>query len=397
MRILQVNKFLYPKGGSETYMFGLSDSLKELGYEIEYWGMKDDRNIINDTYNSFVENVEFNSLKGGEQIKQTLNTIYSFESKKKIKVVLDNFKPDIVHIHNFNFQLTPSILPEIKKRGIKIVYTAHDSQFACPYHRLYNFERDETCIKCIEGKFYNCIKDKCFNGSFFKSVVGSMESYFYHGLDYYNKYIDVVISPSRFLADILKKMYKKDIIVNHNFIKLDKSERVGKEDFILYFGRISREKGIIDILPFFEENRIKLIIIGSGPEESKIISSKYVNFIGPKFGDELFKYIRKAKYVIQPSKWFENCPMTIIESFACGTPVIGAKHSGFIELINDGINGFLIDFNTNDWQNDMLRCIHNYEDTLSENAEKSYENKYTKEVHIPKVINVYNNLINESI
>ena len=116
MKILQVNKFLYPKGGSETYMFELSNALKEKGYSIEYWGMKDEKNSVKDTYNCFVNNIDFSALSMVEKFLSSFSTIYSIESKNKISIILDKFKPDIVHIHNFNFQLTPSILSEIKKR-----------------------------------------------------------------------------------------------------------------------------------------------------------------------------------------------------------------------------------------------------------------------------------------
>jgi glycosyltransferase involved in cell wall biosynthesis len=397
MKILQINKFLYPKGGSETYMFELSNALKERGYEIEFWGMEDEKNIIKDTYSSFVGNINFSTLDLFGKISNTFSTIYSLEAKKKMAIVLDKFKPDIVHIHNFNFQLTPSILPEIKKRDIKIVYTAHDSQLVCPYHRLYNFQKDKICTKCIDGQFSNCIKDRCFDASLMKSSVGAIESYLYHGLDYYNKYIDEIISPSKFLAEKLNHLYKKEIHIIPNFVELNISSINKKEDFLLYFGRVSKEKGIIDILSFFEKNRIVLKIIGNGTEVNNIIESESIEYLGPKYGNELFEYIQRAKFVIQPSKWYENCPMTIIESFACSTPVIGSKHSGFLELIDDGINGFLIDFQTKGFEKNLLKSINKYDDSFSNASKESYLNFYTKEIHIPKIIDIYKKVLNESI
>ena len=397
MKILQVNKFLYLKGGSETYMFELSNALKERGHEIDFWGMEDEKNIIEDTYGSFVRNIDFSTLGLLGKIFNTFSTIYSLEAKRKIAIILDKFKPDIVHIHNFNFQLTSSILLEIKKRGIKIVYTAHDSQLVCPYHRLYNFQRDKICTKCIDGQFSNCIKDRCFDASLIKSSVGAMESYLYHGLNYYNKYIDEIISPSKFLAKKLNHLYKKEIHIIPNFVELNVDSIEKKEDFLLYFGRISKEKGIIDILSFFEDNKIVLKIIGNGPEVENIIESEYIEYLGLKYGDELFEYIQRAKFVIQPSKWYENCPMTIVESFACSTPVIGSKHSGFLELINDGENGFLIDFERENFDKNLLKSINEYDDSFSKASKESYINYYTQEVHIPRVINIYKKVLNESI
>lgn len=397
MKILQINKFLYPKGGSETYMFELSKALKEMGHSIEYWGMEDEKNIVDDTYSSFVKNIDFNTLGLVGKISNVFSTIYSQESRKKIAIVLDQFQPDIVHIHNFNFQLTPSILPEIKKRGIKVIYTAHDSQLVCPYHRLYNFQRDEICTKCVDGHFSSCIKDKCFDGSLMKSTIGTMESYFYHGQDYYNKYIDQIISPSLFLAEKLNHLYQKEINVVPNFVELTLPDIDTKENFVLYFGRISKEKGIIDVLSFFDKHKINLKIIGNGSEVIHIIKSDYIEYLGPKYGNELFKYIQKAKFVIQPAKSYENCPMTIIESFACSTPVIGSSHSGFLELIKDGENGFLINFQTNNFELILLECLESYDASFSKASKESYLNYYTKKIHVPKIIEIYTKVLNESI
>lgn len=397
MKILQINKFLYPKGGSESYMFELSNALIDSGHEVEYWGMSDQKNIVKDTYDCFAENIEFSKLNGFDKFKKSLSTIYSFDNQKRVSIVLDKFKPDMVHIHNYNFQLTPSILPEIKKRGIKIVYTAHDSQLVCPYHRLYNIQRDEICTKCVDGSFLNCVKDKCFDGSLMKSTIGAIESYLYHGLDYYNKYIDVVISPSQFLASFISKQYKKKIEVVPNFINKTANTIANKEDYVLYFGRISNEKGILEILAIFEELRIPLLLIGSGPESDKIKESEYIQYIGPKYCDELFEYITKAKYVIQPAKWYENCPMTVIESFACGTPVIAQNHSGFVDLISHSENGFLINFSS-DVLKETLKQIYQL-DTLEmqRNCISTFDSRFTKEVHIPKILNIYDRLSNGSI
>lgn len=397
MKILQVNKFLYPKGGSESYMFELSKGLMEFGHEVSFWGMDDNENIVEDVFGCFARNVDFSSQNILQKIINSIATIYSRENAKKIEYILDRFKPDVVHLHNYNFQLTPSILPQIQKRGIKVVYTAHDSQMVCPYHRLYNFQRNMVCLKCIDGNFMNCIKDRCFDSSLLKSVIGSFESYLYHGLNYYNRYIDLVISPSRFLGDLVGRQYRGRIEVIPNFVEYKRKVNSMKENYVLYFGRISEEKGIIDILHLFDDMKINLKIIGAGPDVEKIAETKYVKYLGPKYNDELFDYIQRAKLVIQPSKGFENCPMTIIESFACGTPVVGPNHSGFMELIIDGKNGFLVDFDFENIKNVIMDIFGNYKQDLEDNCLESYLDGYTKAVHIPKIINVYKGLLNEGI
>ncbi len=353
MKVLQINKFLKVVGGAETYMFQLSKSLQEKGVDVKFWGMKDKDNIVNDFPEFETLNVDFSNQKLLNKINSVFETIYSKNNKRKIAKVLDIYKPDIVHIHNYNFQITPSILPEIKKRGIKIVQTIHDSQMICPYHRLYNFQRDEVCTKCVKGSFFNCIKDRCFDGSIFKSTVGAIESTFYHSLGYYEKYIDTYISPSNFLAELIKKRVNKNIIVIPNFTKAKANNSINEsaKEYYLYYGRISDEKGVLELIDIFKEIKLNLLIVGKGPIEDKVrnkaTSISNIDFVGAKYGEELFTIVKKAKYVVQSSKWFENCPMTIIESFSLGVPVIGSNHSGFKDLILDGETGFLIDFNNN--------------------------------------------------
>lgn len=400
MKILQVNKFLYPKGGSETYMFELGNALSEIGHEVAYWGMHDPKNIIFDTTTLYASPVDFNNIGFKDKMMGAVNTIYSRDNRIKFASILDKFAPDIVHLHNYNYQLTPSILPEIKARGIKVVYTAHDSQLVCPYHRLYNYQNKSICVKCTDGDYYNCFFTKCIDGSYLKSAIGTVESYFYHLFDYYNKYIDVVISPSAFLEKLINKTFKNKCFIVPNFYNKPclAAEQGTKEDFILYYGRISAEKGILDFIKIFEKINLKLIIIGDGPDVNLIKRSPIVNFLGRKNGDELFEYVKKAKFVIQPSLWYENCPMTVIESFAYGTPVIASAHSGFKELIENGVNGYLIDFdlkNTNiDYIGEQIsQYFYSYDTRLPGNCYESWKNKYSKEIHVQKILNIYRELL----
>jgi len=399
MKVLQINKFLYPKGGAETYMFQLSKALKENGVDIEFWGMDDEMNIVNDTYQSFAKNISFHQSSFLKTVSNTQRILYSFENRKRISKILDRFQPDLVHLHNYNFQLTPSILPEIKKRGIKIVQTIHDSQMICPYHRLYNFQEDKICTKCVTGSFFNCIDDKCFDGSSLKSIVGATESFFYHSMSYYEKHIDQYISPSSFLANLVKKRVKDKVIdIIPNFSDKFENLRSDKGNYYLYYGRISSEKGILELSDIFKELKFKLIIIGSGDQEDKlnkkIENVKNIVFLGSKSGRELFSYVTNAKYVVQPSKWYENCPMTVIESFTYGIPVIASDHSGFKDLIRHKETGFLLDFtNLENAKKNIIEIDKENVDLIIPNIEKFYQKNLKKETHISKIIEIYSQLL----
>jgi glycosyltransferase involved in cell wall biosynthesis len=402
MKILQINKYLKVVGGAETYMFQLSKALQELGIEVKFWGMEDPENTINDFGGLEAKNVNFQDQNARDKVASVFNTIYSKSNRQKIAQVLDDYKPDIVHIHNYNFQLTPSILPEIKKRNIKVVQTIHDSQMVCPYHRLYNFQRDSVCTKCVQGSFVNCIKDRCFEGSILKSTIGAVESMVYHHKGYYEKYIDTYISPSKFMADLVKNRVHKEIIVIPNFTKTktNLNQEISAENFYLYYGRISEEKGILELLDVFMENNLQLVIVGKGALDEnvneKIKSSKNISFLGPKYDEDLFNIVKRAKYVIQPSKGFENCPMTVIEAFSLGVPVIGPNHSGFKDLIQDGKTGYLINFNNkSETISRILEIERRDVSFMKKNVSEYYESNLSESIHIDRILKVYNNVLSQ--
>ncbi len=402
MRILQINKYLKIVGGAETYMFQLSKALQDLGHEVKFWGMQDPDNLVCDFPELEAENIDFSKQSISKKLGSVLNTIYSKSNRKKIGQVLDTYQPDIVHIHNYNFQLTPSILPEIKKRGIKIVQTVHDSQMVCPYHRIYNFQRDEVCTKCVTGSFANCIKDRCFDGSLLKSTVGALESYFYHSFNYYEKYIDAYIAPSPFLASLLTHRINKKIEILPNFTEVDydSSKAIELKEYYLYYGRISEEKGIIEMIDVFKETDLHLVLIGKGDNEQKVEGKiknlENIEFLGPKYGRELFNYVKNAKYVVQISKGYENCPMTVIESFALSVPVIASNHSGFKDLIQNKITGFLVDFTNKNEVIKELEKINTFDISFfQKNINDFYNKNLAKKKHLEKLMKLYNALLNK--
>lgn len=397
MHILQINKFLYRKGGSESYMFGLAEGLRRKGMEVSFWGMADSRNEVPDEDGYFAAAVDYQRRTGVRLIGAALGSVYSLPNRRKIGAFLDRRDIRIAHLHNFNFQLTPSILPELKKRGLRVVYTAHDSQLACPYHRLYNFQQDRICLKCIDGSFYNCILDRCCEGSLARSAVSAIESYLFHSLDFYNRYIDLVVSPSRFLADIIGRHYSGRIEVLPNFVSLPAATSPDKEDGIVYVGRVSREKGVLELAERFELAGLPLTVIGGGPDLEALPTGQNVTATGPLYGDGLFDRVRRARFVIQPSRWFENCPMTVIEAFACGTPVIAPEHSGFKELIKPGSTGFFVDFKASDCIDRIKEISEMYSPDLSECCLKEFAENYSEGRHVDRIIKHYEELLNESI
>lgn len=342
MKILMVNKFLHANGGSETYIFKLGESLQLEGHEVEYFGMDHENRLVGNRKESYVSNMDFHTSKL-KKILYPFQIVYSIEARKKIKEVLEDFKPDVVHLNNFNFQLTPSILYEIKKRKIPIVYTAHDGQLVCPNHLMKIPSTGEICERCLTGDYKHCIKHKCIHNSKLKSIIASFEAYLYKALGVYKK-IDCIISPSYFLKEKLSNHpdLKGKITVMHNFIEKNTNFETKKESYVLYFGRYSEEKGmgtLLEVCKTLEE--IPFVFCGTGPLEQEVESLKNVKNLGFQSGEALYDCIRKAKFSVFPSECNENCPFTVMESQAYGTPVIGSRLGGTIELIEEGKTGLL--------------------------------------------------------
>jgi glycosyltransferase involved in cell wall biosynthesis len=393
MKILMVNKFLHPNGGSETYIFKLGEYLTSIGNEVQYFGMEHEGRIVGNNAEQYTQNMDFH---GGSKLKQLtypFKTIYSTEAKKKLTIVLNDFKPDVIHINNFNYQLTPSIIyaaNEYKKRAgkkVKIVFTAHDYQLICPNHQLYS-EKDYVCEKCIGAHFGNCVKNKCIHSSTAKSLIGTIEATVYNSLKTY-KYIDCVICPSDFMKNKMdtNPIFEGKTITLHNFIDTVNTAPSNKKDYVLYFGRYSREKGIYCLVNSTNTN---FVCAGSGEFEDYIDKASNTENVGFKTGKELIELIKGAKCTVYPSVWYENCPFSIMESISYGTPVVASNIGGIPELIDDQKTGILFESNNIEEFESAIHSITD-DDKKADQMSKNCLNKhfYTVEEYAQKLLNIY--------
>ena len=406
MKILMVNKFHYLKGGSEKYYFELAELLREHGHEVAFFSMKDEKNIKTDCKEYFVEPIDLNT---GSKLK-ALDVIYSKENKKKMEEALDEFKPDIVHLNNFQRQLSASIIDPIKSRNIPIVFTAHDVQAICPAITMMDNDKN-ICEECMKGKYLNCIKKKCNKGSTLKSIVGALEGYYYRTKNIYTKKIDFIITPSEFYRE---KMIEDGIPENkikalHNFVELkDYDLEVSDEEYALYFGRLSKEKGILNLINAFTKLKEgKLYIAGEGPEKEtieKIIKENNledrIKLLGFLNADQMKDTIRKCKFVIVPSIWYENCPYSVMETLAIGKPVIGANIGGIPELVKNEQSGLTYKYDNIDDLANKMETLFNNEELVTEygtNAKKQANELYGKDIYYKNIMSIYEKLVKGDI
>jgi glycosyltransferase involved in cell wall biosynthesis len=403
LRILLVNKFHYLKGGSETYYFELAKLLREKGHTIAFFSMQNEQNIKTDFKEYFVENIDLN---GNNKLK-ALDVIYSKKNKQKMLEAIEDFKPDIIHINNFQRQLSSSIIEAANEKNIPVVFTAHDEQAICPAITMLD-SSNNICEDCKNGKYINCIKKGCVKNSKLKSVLGAIEGYYYRAKKVYTKKIAHIITPSEFLK---QKLVEDGIPANnidtiYNFIDEDKFNIETQDDgYALFFGRLSKEKGVLNLIEAFASlNKGTLYIAGTGPEQEKIesvISKKglenRVKLLGLLNSNEMKEKVRKCKFVVLPSIWYENCPYSIIEALTLGKPVIGSKIGGIPELVIDGKNGFTYEYN--DRQDLACKMDKLFTDSelvkqMGENAKINAKKLYSKDTYYDKIIKVYEQVLN---
>ena len=353
MKILMINKFLYQNGGSESYMIKLGNYLQDCGHQVQYFGMYDQKNLVGNSYGLYAPAVNYHSEKkcSINMLKTAVSTIYSKDSCKAVLQLLDKFSPDIVHLNNINFQITPAVIYPIHKKQIPIIQTVHDVQIACPCHRFFIEYRQELCEQCEGGRYWKCIKNKCLHGSAAKSTIAAAESYYYHIRGTYNL-VDEYICPSKFIAGKISKagIDERKISVMQNYCEKYHAAGGKKNSakYVLYFGRLSIEKGILSLLKICRSlTDLRFVFAGTGPLSGEIqeAAAEYPNirYMGYQSGDGLAELIASAHFSVCPSECYENCPMSVIESQALGIPVIGSSLGGIPELIENGKTGLIFE------------------------------------------------------
>lgn len=403
MKILMVNKFLYPRGGSESYMLKLGEEFKAMGHTVEYFGMFDEKNTVGNSLGLYTSNMDFHS-NGMARFLYPFKIIYSNEAKKKIGKVLDDFKPDIVHMNNINFQLTPSIIYAIKKRNIPLVQTVHDYQMICPNHLLYSFGESKPCERCIKGSKLNCLKHSCIHDSKIKSLLGVIESKFYSFLKTYKK-VDLYICPGRFLESKLLSsapdIYEGKTFTIHNFIEKKPlpAKNENEQPYIVFVGRLSKEKGVellaesAKLLP-----KYNFVVAGNGPDADCLKNIPNVNLKGFLTGDELSSLMLNAKLLIAPSVCYENCPLSILEAHSMGVPVVSMNSGGMAELVEDGKTGSLASESTPKAVCEAIeKCLGNeeYYSKLKANCENMKNEIMGVSEYCGILIEKYNDLIKQ--
>jgi len=345
--LLSINNYHYLRGGSEAVYFKHAEMFAAQGWEASFFSMEHDQNVPCADSQYFADCIDY--AKGGSEgrtVSNALKIVYSIEARRKLAELLNDKKIDIAHIHSIYHHLSPSVLMELKARGIPAVMTVHDLKLACPNNKMLN--RAGVCERCKGGHVWNAVRYRCIKDSFVASSLVALESAVHKMFGLYRHNLDRVVAPSRFYRDKLISWGFDPSWIVHipNPVTLPETSIAPPGNYILYFGRLAPEKGLATLVRAAAHAKVPVRIVGGGPQEAELKGlaqqlSAPVEFLGYLAGESLWAQVCGARAVVLPSEWYENGPMSVIEAFARGKPLIGANIGGIPELIPGGETGWL--------------------------------------------------------
>ena len=342
LRILIANKFYYPRGGDCVVAMNLERMLKEQGHDVAVFAMQYPDNIDSGWNNYYPSQVDFaGSL--GNKVKAAKRLMGWGDIKPAFNRILDDFKPDIVHLHNIHSYLSPVLAQLAKKRGCRVVWTLHDYKLVCPSYAC--LLDGKPCERCLGHSKMHVFKTRCMKSSLAASAMAWLEARKWNRRVLEN-ITDAFICPSQFMARKMKKdgfnPEKLHVVCNHidpEKLALVNSLSFSREDYYAYVGRLSPEKGVETLLDVASKLPYTLKLAGDGPllDQLKLQYSENHNieFCGRLDARQVAELLSKARFSVVPSEWYENNPLSVIESLCAGTPVVGARIGGIPELIND--------------------------------------------------------------
>ena len=404
MKVLLVNRRHFIGGGADRVYLNTGKLLEDNGLSVVYFSTRNNRNVLSKFERYFADNI---ILKGASiflKIFSIGNYLYNVRAYFKIKRLVLEHKPDVAHIHLFYGVLSGSILVALKRLGVPVVVTIHDYRLLCPANAFLD-KNNKICEKCINDNFINCTKNLCSDGNIFQSFVLTLEAYL-------RKYF---IKPSNFIVHFIfvssfslrkhlefKGYYRNNSTILYNFAQeIDFGIDVVFGDHLFFYGRLSVEKGILTLIKAIKEKNVKLKIAGSGPLLDEVLRqiefNTNIEYLGFLDFEEIKKYILESRYVVIPSEWYENNPMTIIESYSFGKPVIAARIGGIPEIVSQE-TGFLFESFNVESLSETIDIAYSLDSDayskLSLSCMNYAQKMFNKDVHYRKLIMIYEKLKN---
>ena len=412
MRIVGVNKYYYLEGGPERYLLSLAEYLGQRGHEIIPFSVAYPKNLPSEYSRYFVspagsgEEAKLNKLKGGLAVKLRIaaRSIYSMEARRRLETLIDDTKPDIVYCLNIVNHISPSVIDAAYGRNVPVVLRMSDYYLVCPNYLLLRDGR--VCNDCERG-YYHALHHKCVYGSMAATLTRVVGMYLHKWMGIYKK-VGAYVAPTRYMREILIRggFEAEKIHYIPTFVNLsDWEPRFDNDGYILFYGRLSPEKGVEVLLSAYAQAGVSepLLIVGRGYSEdylerikglaSELVGDR-VQFLGQKFGNELREIVRGAKYVVVPSIIPDNAPNVVYESFAAGKPVIASNFAGLAEQVGQDA-GVLVEPGSVEGLAEAMSSLSS--DTvaverLGRAGRNKVETENSIEVHVDKLMRLFESL-----
>ncbi|WP_092999383.1 glycosyltransferase family 4 protein [Rhizobium sp. NFR07] len=345
-RLLNINNYFYRRGGAEAVFFDHSALFEEAGWDVVPFAMQHEQNLPSPWSDYFVSEIEYGRDIGlRDKVVQAAKVIYSFEAQRELERLIDKARPSIAHAHNIYHHLSPAVFQTLNKAGIPTVMTAHDLKLACPAYKM--LRDGKVCEECKGGHIYNVMVHRCIKGSLPLSGVVFAETLLHKTLGTYRNKVDRFVVPSRFYREKLMEWGWPGEKLVHipNFVDVASFSTDWEEgDYFVFAGRLAPEKGVDTLIRAAAASGQKLMIAGTGPEEARLKKlagdlGADATFTGHLSGANLFRLIGQSRALVLPSEWYENAPISVLEAYALGRPVIGSDIGGIPELIRPGETG----------------------------------------------------------
>ena len=350
-----------------------------------------------------------NEIKGLKQkIKTGFQMIYNSNSERLMDVTINEFKPDVIHIHNFFYVASPSVFFSAHRHKIPVIVTLQNYRLICSGGFL--MRDSQPCELCVEKVFpLSGIRYGCHRNSRMGTAHLTMYTGIHKLWNTWNskvtRYIAVTeFGRNKYIHSSLKLAPEKIVVKASSVAGADPSDFQARQRNFLFVGRLSKEKGIDVLLRAFAHTDLHLEIIGDGPLRPLVeqYTSEHQNITYSGYRDKAYiiSQLRACAAMIFPSVWYECLPVTILEAFSTGTPVIISNVGNLNEIVTDQYNG--LHFQANDAQH-LQNIVQHFNTnreiykSLYSNARKTFLEKYTHEVNYSNLMTIYIRAIQDSL
>lgn len=404
MRILFCNKYNFPFSGTEVYLFELMELMRSQGHEVTLFSMADPRGDPTAYDRHFVPHIDFKEQGLPGKLRGAAHAIYSIEARRRMRAMIEDFRPDVAHVRNIYHHLSPSILWELRAQGIPVIYHLNDFKLLCPSYNLVS--HGDACEACRGGRFWHVLPQGCYPGMGARITLAA-EAYVHKWLGTYRKCVDRFLAPSEFVRDTFVahgwERERFEVLPHFQRLPTTIQPATTKDSPLLYFGRLSREKGVDDLVRAMKRvPHMQLVIAGEGPERDGLehlaigLGLNNVKFAGHLRGMELNALIARSRFTVLPSHAYETLGKTILESYAESRAVVASDLGSRRELVHEGKTGLLYPVGNVDRLAEAIEALGSRPDLADRMGRAGRElvgERYTSESHYRAILNLYERVL----